>query len=203
VTVTRNFTYRPPGTSPVGVPRISTRAASFPWVDVVVADEVGASVATGADVAAGVAAGIAAGVEAAVAGDVLGVPVEAAGAGLALGVAWDEQPVTAPTAAAARAAGTATRPSMAGIRGIRRRRGARRAVDGVAAVFMFCSLRDTAVTRIGVTEDGHANNFCRGFPEVSGAALPGAAGGAGKMWPYGTSRSRKAWWRGSHDRDRP
>ena len=45
-------------------------------------------------------------------------------------------------------------------------RGARRAVLGVAAVFMSYSVRDTAVTQIGVTEDSHANNFCRGFREV-------------------------------------
>jgi hypothetical protein len=45
-------------------------------------------------------------------------------------------------------------------------RGVRRAVRGVAAVFMSYSVRDTAVTRIGVTEDSHANNFCRGFRDV-------------------------------------
>ena len=45
-------------------------------------------------------------------------------------------------------------------------RGVRRAVRGVAAVFMSYSVRDTAVTQIGVTEDSHANNFCRGFREI-------------------------------------
>jgi hypothetical protein len=123
---------------------------------VVVVGEVGVGVAAGAGVAAGVAGGVAAGAEAdgAVAGDAF--VADGAGAGLALGVMCGEQAVTAPRAAAANAAGTATRASMAGIRG---RRGVRRAVDGVAAEFMSCSLRDTAVTRIGVTGDGHANNF--------------------------------------------
>jgi hypothetical protein len=62
-------------------------------------------------------------------------------------------------------------------------RGARRAVAGVAVVFMSCSLRDTAVTRIGVTRDRHANNFPGADSgKFSGGAPAGAR--AGKMSAY-------------------
>jgi hypothetical protein len=114
----------------VEVPRIVTFAVSAPCA--------GADGVADADgVAAGV--GVAAGDEG-VAGDwvLAGVAAAVAGVELALGVLADEQPLTATSAAAAKAAGTATRRSMTGIRGMRR---ARRVVGGVAAVFISCSFR--------------------------------------------------------------
>jgi hypothetical protein len=87
---------------------MSTCAASVPWVDVVVADDVG----TGVGVAAGVGVEGVASVDGVLAGDAL----VAAGAGLALGVAGDEQPLTTAIAATAKAAGIATRLTMAAVR---------------------------------------------------------------------------------------
>src|SRR5580704_2633450 len=199
VTVTRNLTYRPPGTSPVGVPRIVTCPASSPWVDVVVADEVGVGAATGAGVAAGVSAGVAAGVEEAEVGDGLEVAVEAAGAGLALGVACDEQPVTAPRAAAAKAAGTATRPRMAGIRGMR---GARRAWrgGGVHVLLRSGHCCDTDRSHGGQPRQQLLPRIPGGFPEPRCQRRPEVLGRCGRT---ALRDQGKAWWRGSHDRDRP
>jgi hypothetical protein len=163
---------------------------SPPWDDIVVAEEVGAGVAAGAGVDAGAAEGVAAGAEAdgAVVGDALAA--EAAGTGLALGVVCDEQPVTAPRAAAAKAAGTATRPSMERIRGMR---GARRVVARVAVVFMSCSLRVTAVTGIGVARDSRANNFSAQIPGSFSGAAPQGRRALGRCRRIGTSRARKTW----------
>jgi hypothetical protein len=126
-------------------------------VDVVVVDDVG----TGVGVAAGVGVEGVAGADGGLAGGALAEV--AAGPGLAVGVAGDEQPLTMAIAAAAKAAGIATRVTMAAVR-------ARRAVvAGLATLFMALSLPGGGVTAVGVAVRRRANNFSR---KIVGASTP-------------------------------